>query len=228
VRGAVEPVGQGDHRRLLFWESAEGGTGAFVRLMSDPKALADIARDALRICHFDPNTGENRSTTCGRACYECLLSYTNQLHHALLDRHLVRDYLMMLAGATTVRVQSGRSRDEQYQWLEAHRDQASSLERELLALLYGTGRRLPDRAQYRPEADIYTEADFYYERPGLPGVAMFVDGPDHDLPGRKARDETERAKLEDLGYRVITIRYDRDLETQIREHADVFGPGAGE
>lgn len=223
---AVEPVGQGDYRRLLVWESAEGGTGAFVRLMGDPQALADVAREALRVCHFDPDTGEDRSTTCGRACYECLLSYTNQLHHALLNRHLVRDYLMTLARATTTRVQLGRSRDEQYQWLEDHRDKASSLERDLLALLYGTGRRLPDRAQYRPEPDVYAEADFYYERPALRGVAVFVDGPDHDQSRRKARDESERAKLADLGYRIVVIRFDRDLEEQVREHMDVFGPGA--
>lgn len=222
---AVEPVGQGDYRRLLFWESAEGGTGAFVRLMSEPQAIAEVAREALSICHFDPDTGEDRSTSCGRACYECLLSYTNQLHHVLLDRRLIRGYLMVLAGATSVRVQPGRSREEQYQWLEAHYDHASTLERDLLKLLYRTGRRLPDRAQYRPEADVYAEADFYYERPGIPGVAVFCDGPAHGQAVREARDKTERDALEDRGYRVIIIRYDRELESQLAEHQDVFGPG---
>jgi len=109
--------------------------------------------------------------------------------------------------------------------LEERRDKNSSLEAEFLSLLYRTRRRLPDRAQYRPHPEVYAEADFYYEREGLPGVCVFCDGPDHDQPERKARDEAERAKLQDLGYRVIVIQYDQALDGQINEHVDVFGPG---
>jgi hypothetical protein len=73
---------------------------------------------------------------------------------------------------------------------------------------------------------VYAEPDFYYERDAIPGVAVFCDGPHHDEPGRKDLDIQERGKLEDLGYRVIIIRYDRDLEEQIRGHVDIFGPGS--
>lgn len=196
-----------------------------MRLTGDPSAIAQVAREALRLCHFDPDTGEDRSTVCGRACYECLLSYTNQLAHALLDRHLVRGYLMQLAQAATTRVSRGRAYEEQYAWLQSQSDQASTLEREFLDHLYRAHRRLPDRAQHRPESTVYAEADFYYDRPGTPGIAVFCDGSPHDDPLRDRRDKEERSKLEDLGYRIIAIRYDLDIDAQIGQHEDVFGPG---
>jgi hypothetical protein len=118
-----------------------------------------------------------------------------------------------------------RSREEQYAWLEERRDQNSTLEAALLKTLYETGRRLPDRTQYRPEQQIYAEADFYYERDGLPGVCVFCDGPDHDQPNRKESDERERGRLADLGYRVLIIHYDRDIEGQLQAHEDVVGYG---
>ena len=113
----------------------------------------------------------------------------------------------------------------QFAWLEERRDQNSSLEREFLKLVYETDRRLPDRAQHRPEQEVYAEADFYYDRDGLPGVCVFCDGADHDQPNRKESDQRERGKLADLGYRILTIRYDSRLEDQLAANRDVFGAG---
>src|SRR5437660_5675238 len=48
------------------------------------------------------------------------------------------------------------------------------------SVLFDSRRRLPDRAQYRPEPGVYAEADFFYEREGLKGVAVFIDGLHHD------------------------------------------------
>ena len=45
--------------------------------------------------------------SCVRGCYRCLLSYGNQRDHEIIDRRLVIDRLMQLAGAVTV----GRSTD---------------------------------------------------------------------------------------------------------------------
>lgn len=187
---AVEQIGEQDNRRLLFWEAAEGGNGIWQRLIEDPNALAKIAEKALDVCHFDPSSGKERpgwAERCSRACYDCLLSYSNQLSHPLIDRHLVRDFLALLLNSTTTK-KTERTRQEQYVWLEERRDQNSSLERDFLKLMYETDRRLPDRAQHRPEQGVYAEADFYYERDGLPGVCVFCDGPDHDQPVRKEDD----------------------------------------
>jgi hypothetical protein len=40
-------------------------------------------------------------------------------------------------------------------------------------------------------------------------------------------DEDSRTGLREKGYRVIVIRYDKDLEEQIRVYPDVFGRGRG-
>jgi hypothetical protein len=37
-----------------------------------------------------------------------------------------------------------------------------------------------------------------------------------------------RADLGDRGYRVVVIRYDRDLEEQVGAYRDVFGEGSEE
>ncbi len=101
----------------------------------------------------------------------------------------------------------------------------SSPEKQFLDTLFTSRRRLPDRTQFRPEPGVYAEADFYYERDGLKGIAVFVDGPHHDEPVQREPDKRERKKLEDLGYRVVVIRYDRPLTDQVAENSDVFGPG---
>jgi ATP-dependent helicase YprA (DUF1998 family) len=220
---AVELLGQGNHRRILFYENAEGGTGVWERLLSEPGSLAEIAAEALRICHIDPATGADEpgwAERCAAACYDCLLSYANQLWHRQIDRQLVRPFLLELATAELEAVAAGRTREEHYRSLLERVD--SDFEREFLDHLHAHGLRLPDHAQYRP-VDLHAQADFYYEREGVPGICVFVDGPAHDDPQQAARDRAVREELEDCGYRVVVVRYDRPLAEQLRAHADVFG-----
>lgn len=226
---AAELIGMGENRRLLFWEAAEGGTGVWERLFEEAGAFAEVARQALRVCHFDPDTGEedagHDSRQCAVACYECLLSYANQLEHRHLDRRLVREFLLQLGSSATVEVEGGRSREEQYGWLRNIADPRSGLEIRFLEFLYEGGYRLPDTAQNRPDPEVPAQPDFYFERKTVPGVCIFVDGSDHDDQGRKERDAAARGALEDQGYRVIQIRFDQPLEQQISAHPDVFGTG---
>ncbi|MCU1286291.1 MAG: box helicase domain protein [Acidobacteriales bacterium] len=225
---AVSRIGEDEERRILYWEAAEGGNGVWARLMQEPDALAQVASEALKICHFNPQTGDDEADKdmCSRACYRCLLSYSNQMDHPKLDRLLIRDYLLSMSKAVTTKVAKGRTYEEQYDWLQKKRDLNSSLESQFLSILSKGRRRLPDRAQYRPEKNAYCEADFFYDRDGLKGVAVFIDGPHHDEPECKKKDLQERAKLDDAGYRVLVIRYDSSLEEQIASNEDVFGPGA--
>ena len=84
-----------DRQEILFYEASEGGAGVLRQLAEDPAVLPALARRALEICHFDPDTLEdNGAQTCGKACYECLLDYGNQPDHKDLDRYLIRDLLV--------------------------------------------------------------------------------------------------------------------------------------
>ena len=101
----------------------------------------------------------------------------------------------------------------------------SGLEIPFLEFLHQRGYRLPDAAQNRPCPDVASQPDFYYEREGVPGACIFVDGSDHLDPAQSERDTAARTALEERGYRVITIRFDLPREAQVAQHPDVFGVG---
>ena len=110
----VEPLPDRNHRRLLLiYESGEGGSGVLSRIAKG-NTLASIADSALKLMHYnkgndqiwdlskqqqyntlpkitsDPEhqnpQGAEHGDTCFTACYNCLLSYQNQMDHPLLDR----------------------------------------------------------------------------------------------------------------------------------------------
>lgn len=83
---------------VLFYEATEGGAGVLTRLVTEPNALAHVARTALAIMHFDvpmevdqpwpafDTRHDHSDTHCVAACYRCLLSYYNQPDHEFIDR----------------------------------------------------------------------------------------------------------------------------------------------
>jgi len=224
---AVELIGQRTNLSVMLWEAAEGGVGVLARIVDveNPQAFAELAREGLRLCHYDPKTGEESKDWTGRcsaACYECLLSFSNQLQHRLIDRRRIRELLMELKTARLTAAKASRSREEQYMWLLERIDPASSLERDFLKFLYDGGYRLPDLAQYRPVGDFPVQVDFFYERGNLPGVCVFVDGPHHDSAASSLRDAVARGELENRGFRVVAIRHDRAFAAQLAAHADIF------
>ena len=152
--------------------------------------------------HFDPDTGsDSRESDCSRACYDCLLSYYNQRDHKMLDRHLVKDYLLKLAQSTTFTTGSQDSYDELYNNLRLLTDVRSELERKFLEHIYKTKRRLPDFAQHKIK-EMNVIPDFIYK----PNVCVFCDGSVHDQPQQKESDKNIRMQLKDQGYRVVVIK----------------------
>ena len=215
--------------RMVFVESAEGGAGVLRRLVSERDAFARVAEEALRLLHFDPESGEDLGHAqgsperCERGCYDCLLSYRNQLEHASIDRHQVKDFLMRLSACVVASGGGGQSRDETVEALRARCD--SGLEKEFVDWLYSQGLRLPDDAQVLVD-EAGAKPDFVY-RTASTKVAVFVDGPVHDNDGQAAKDLAAAERLEDRGWDVLRFGYDRGTWAAVaRSRPSVFGQGA--
>jgi ATP-dependent helicase YprA (DUF1998 family) len=218
---AAERIVNPERKTIMFYDDAEGGLGVLARLVEEPDAVARIAKEALNACHFDiEGNDDEESSECTRACYECLLSYTNQRDHLILDRRLVREFLVELASSVAQLHHGQRSYDEQYNWLHKRTDPDSELERKFLDRVHERKLRLPDNAQ-RIIREAGCQADFFYEA----YTCLFCDGSVHDSPTQRAKDEECRTRLKELGFRVVVIRYDRNLDQQIDENGDVFGVG---
>jgi very-short-patch-repair endonuclease len=207
----------------LFYQASEGGAGVLRRLVDDPGALAGVAQKALELCHFDPDTGDDRGRgpraqeDCEAACYDCLMSYYNQRDHLLLDRKRIRDTLLALAGATVNASPVAAPRAEHLQGLLNLCD--SDLEMEWLHWLDEQGVRLPSKAQALIEG-CHTRPDFLYED-AL--AAIYVDGPHHQYADRQARDQIKTVCMEDTGYTVIRFGHREDWNSVAAQYPSVFG-----
>ncbi len=221
---AAEPLpSRRDRRQILFYESAEGGAGALRRLLDDPGSLARVAAEALDICHFDPDgvdrgAAPGSSEVCEAACYDCLMTYTNQMDHRSLDRKSILNLLLDFKEASVESAPSEGTRPDHLAALV--RQTGSDLERKWLSFIEERGHRLPTHAQLLIE-EAKSRPDFFYAD-GY-DVAIYIDGSHHDYPERKSRDAAKTMELEDLGYMVIRFGYEDDWEKILKEYPYVFG-----
>ncbi|MDE2126262.1 MAG: DEAD/DEAH box helicase [Armatimonadetes bacterium] len=223
---AAEPLpGPGERNLLLFYEAAEGGAGVLRRLLDNPSAVPDVATEALRICHFDPVTGDDLRRApharedCEAACYDCLMSYANQRDHELLDRKAIAPVLLALRNATVSTSPASVPRS-------AHRDSlldrcGSQLERLWVSHMDTKGYHLPTDSQ-KVIDQCATCPDFLYLDHGHQ-AAIYVDGPPHDFPDRQARDERQTVCMEDQGYIVIRFHHQDNWDEIIAKFPSLFG-----
>ncbi|MDR1520857.1 MAG: DEAD/DEAH box helicase [Planctomycetota bacterium] len=211
-------------KRLLFYESAEGGAGVLRHLIDGDGIFREIAGKALDICHFDPATGvDNRHAAgagedCVAACYSCLLNYGNQPDHGMLDRKLIRDLLLAFSRAGLKASPTPAARGDHLKKLKSLCD--SELEKRWLDWLDRRQGVLPDRAQHRLEK-FGSRPDFLYS--GDNPVAVFVDGPPHDFPERQKRDAAVTDRLEAAGYLVIRFSHHQDWDVLAGKFPTLFG-----
>ncbi|MFF4587309.1 protein kinase [Streptomyces sp. NPDC001388] len=230
------PPDDGPRRRILFMEAAEGGAGVLRRLQAEDDAFAKAARRALEICHFsadgkDEGGEEHRpGRACALGCYECLLTYGNQLDHALINRHTVAGLLVRFASATARREERGESRSEQFRRLlddpeptPVERSAAElAAQCDFLGWVKARGLRLPD------EKDVFlTEAnaapDFVYRLPGA-NVAVFVDGPGTETTALRDADAEER--LLDARWDFVRFAHGADWDAIADANTRYFGSPA--
>ncbi len=230
---AVEPLPRRDQRNaILLYESAEGGAGVLTRVANDPSALRRVAERALRVAHYQPKGTEwhadqlhDMDDMCEAGCYRCLLSYSNQMDHKIIQRknQTVLDLLCRLTRADAKRGTAGRSADEQYAELEQL--SGSSLEKAWLATVRKLGYRLPDKAQFSI-SEFMVRPDFGYggDSPAL----IFIDGPHHETDHQHNIDEAKNSALRNAGYEVIRFPKEQPAWAAIfAQYPDVFGKGAG-
>jgi hypothetical protein len=198
-----------ERQRIILFETAEGGAGA-VEALSDANRLRQIAARACEILHAPVDDEVLPAVGCERACYDCLLSFHNQHHHHLLNRHVALPFLRQLCqplvstflGANTGAGSAGAS-------LEALLSRCQSeLERTVLRAIHAGGLPLPDEAQYLctdSSGAPIASADFYFAEQRL---AVLVDGPPHAQDYAQAGDGERRAHLKRAGYSVLEIAHD--------------------
>lgn len=216
---AAEPLPSDDQRnQLLFYEAAEGGAGVLSRIALESSLIAKIARVALEICHFDPNSGtdlrraEKSKEDCNAACYDCLLTYGNQREHSLIDRTTIVEFLLRLAKSEAPTAPGEAPRADHAEQLR--RLAGSGLEKEWISFCAERGVRLPDAGQVLLE-QAGTRPDFLYQDDY---TAIYIDGPPHDFPERQNRDREQEARLRDLGYSVVRFHHKDDWESILRRH----------
>jgi very-short-patch-repair endonuclease len=225
---AAEPLPNRELRtQLLFYEAAEGGAGVLRQLATDPSALRRVALEALRLCHFDPETGADLGAApgakerCAAACYDCLLSYGNQWDHRQLDRFAILETLLLLRDAQLEVSPLSMPRQELYEKLDSGCD--SQLERRFLKYLFDNGYELPTHNQHVING-LNARPDFAYKHHF---TLVFVDGPHHDTAERQRLDAEQTERLIDDGYRVIRVDDDQGTwPATLAENPDVFGKGA--
>ncbi|MGW7568975.1 protein kinase domain-containing protein [Streptomyces tendae] len=231
------PPDGGPRGRFLFMEAAEGGAGVLRRLQAEPDALAKAAQYALSICHFDDDGtdlgGPHPDRPCALGCYECLLTYGNQLDHAQINRHAARHLLVRFASATAKREARGESRSEQFRRLldrtptaptpvETSAAADLAAQGDFLGWAKARGLHLPDEA-----APFLTEAnarpDFVYRLPGG-NVAVFVDAPGQEQD--TLRDEDAEDRLFNASWDVVRFAHDADWDAIAAANARYFGTSA--
>jgi len=221
---SVEPLPDRSNRKLFFlYEAAEGGAGVLRRLIDDHKAMLNVARQALLLCHFDPDTGEDlrrgpkSKEDCEAACYDCMMNYSNQPDHPLLDRHTIRNTLLDFASSKIMISPVETSRVAHYEALK--RQAGSELEKEWLRFIYENNYRLPSHAQKLISA-CSTCPDFYYE---AYQAAIYIDGPHHSYPELRERDQIQTECLENNGHMVIRFGYRDNWQDVINNNPNIFG-----
>lgn len=214
----VAAVGQEENPNILIYEASEGSLGVLSQLVEKPDMYLAVMREAYSIC-FIKDGVEVPNEQLTPASYDDLLSYYNQTYHQIIDKRLIRNALVSLqqSSVTIIENKEFSSYDDQYEKLQASRDQSSSTEDAFLKYLKKNSLKLPDEAQ--PDIkNMFVKPDFFYK----PNVVIFCDGTPHDNTAVKLDDENKRKALKASGYQVLSWYYKDSLDEFVSKRPDIF------
>jgi len=218
----VSVMGNPEKPNILLYEASEGSLGILSQLIEEPQTLRRLFEESYSYMHFDPVTREEsaRGKQLPKASYEDLLSYYNQIHHEVLDRHSIKEQLERLMDCEFTVIQNNNNREQQYQFLLENYDKNSNTELKFLRFLYENNYILPDKAQVNMK-EFYISADFVFNTENGP-VVIFCDGSVHDLNKVKEDDKEKRGLLKEAGYDYIEWYYTEPLEDLVIRRKDIF------
>ena len=219
----ADVMGEGKVPNVFIYENAEGSLGVLDRLVKEPASYHAVVKRAYEICFGQKSEyTQEELDKLAPADYSNLLNYYNQPYHQQIDIRKIYNTLKLMRNATIEVRHAGQvwSYKEQYQALEAHRDQNSSTEYEFLKYLFEHGLRLPDKAQPTFPNEYFVQPDFMYgDR-----IVIFCDGTPHDKPEIQEDDKNKRTILEEAGYVVLSWHYATPLEDFIARYPEIFTP----
>ncbi len=190
LEGFIEERGEGAAFVLLY-DPMPGGSGFLEQLQKSWVSVCQRARDVLQSCE------------CEQACYACLLTFWNQRHHALLDRHLASELAERLARPMEM---TGPVPANYHERTEDGKEPESGAEADFGCILDERGFPQPRKQHRVTLADgTSTVADFAYP---AENVLIYTDGMSekiHGSPEQRRKDGILRAKLNRAGYRVVEI-----------------------
>ncbi|MCC5816729.1 MAG: DEAD/DEAH box helicase [Leptospira sp.] len=218
----MELIGQKEFRNIFFWEESEGTLGVLNQLLEDGNLLAEVATKSLEILHFAPEDGKDLEEDCVKACYQCLMSYYNQLDHRILDRFLIRNYLLELSRTKVQAIDTSTDYNSQYSRIK---DSSEKLQFPhscifFLDSLAMEELRMPDHVQYAKAGKV---AEYFYS-PGTFVIA--TDG--------KSEEEMEAWEelAENHGYMLLKIpnreginsdeEYFQRMDLFIQDNSSIF------
>ncbi|HVU70597.1 MAG TPA: DUF1998 domain-containing protein, partial [Ktedonobacteraceae bacterium] len=235
---AVEPLPERNRRAsLLFYEATEGGAGVLRQVIEERRALAEVAAVALELCHFDPETLEDRRQApgalepCEAACYHCLMTYANQRDHEMLDRKRIKDDLAKLTRCTVSRQEPSPlatslllkdslvSLEEPAASDETGND--TGIAQELSEVEELWLQELAERGLIGP-LGVHRQVGAGGARPDFlfPGqVVVYVDGDDGR---RQTRDQELVSQLENEGYMVIRFAARAHWDALFADYEEMF------
>jgi len=188
---AVIETKDNDKFQIIFYDPLPGGSGFLPLILEMYPKIIESAIKKLKDCD------------CEESCYKCLLSFTNQQFHSILNRFVAIDILEDYKNPPKFQ---NKIPPLIIQKEEEKEKTDSTAEEKFLDYLKKQNFPIPV-AQYRVDLSggEYTVADFAYPDKK---ILIYIDGLSeaiHGNPFQKQKDKLLRAKAQLKGYKVVEL-----------------------